>query len=152
MAQATFNYAEAIRNQRDSHGKPTESKSQPIKRLNGAPRLIEQPQNNKSTHQVISRDQINSWNRMVGEIAGTKLWDRFSLQNEYKDGSRWVYLTHTASIRVCYTEQAGERFFIKTTKNRISGENNFWLYWENCSGTDSERWLLNEMALEFFGV
>jgi hypothetical protein len=110
-----------------------------------------EPQNSKSTHQVITRDQINSWNRLVNEIAGTKLWHRFSLQKEYKDGSRWIYLTHNASIRACYKEQTGERFFVKNTKALDSGKINVWLYWENCAGTESERWLLNDLARDFFG-
>lgn len=110
-----------------------------------------EPQKAKSSHQVISRDQINAWNRLVNEIAGTNLWHRFSLQKEYKDGSRWVYLTHNASIRACYKEQTGERFFVKITKGGLYGESYFWLYWENCAGTESERWLLNDLARDFFG-
>ena len=100
---------------------------------------------------IIERSQVNAWNRMVNEIAGTKLWNRFVLQKEYKDGSRWIYLTHHASIRACYKEQTGERFFIKNTKELNSGKVNVWLYWENSSGLESERWLLNDMACEFFG-
>ena len=110
-----------------------------------------EPQNTKSTHQVISRAQINAWNRMVNQIAGTKLWHRFVLQKEYKDGSRWIYYIANASIRACYKEQTGERFFIKNTKVLNSGKVNVWLYWENCSGSESERWLLNDLARDFFG-
>lgn len=113
--------------------------------------ITTEPQKAKSSHQVISRDQINAWNRIADEIAGTNLWHRFSLQKEYKDGSRWVYLTHNASIRACYKEQTGERFFVKITKGGLYGESYFWLYWENCSGTESERWLLNDLARDFFG-
>lgn len=93
---------------------------------------------------MISRDQINSWNRIANEMAGTPIYYKVSLFKEYKEGSKWMPLNHSHSIRACYTPQTGERFFLKTIKD------NTYLYWENCSGTDSERWLLNEMAMEFF--
>lgn len=99
----------------------------------------------------ITRDQINAWNRMVNEIAGTKLWHRFVLCKEYKNNTRWVYLTHNASIRACYKEQDGEKFYLKPIKNKITGEDDIWMYWENRMGTDSERWLLNDLAIDFFG-
>ena len=98
---------------------------------------------------VIERAQVNAWNRMVNEIAGTKLFSRFSLQKEYKNNTRWILAGWHPSIRACYYEQTGEKFFIKEIKDRDGGH--FYLYWENSTGTDSERWLLNDMACEFFG-
>lgn len=119
--------------------------TQKIHQLKGAPRIV------LGKKHEITRDQINSWNRLVNEVAGTKLWHRFVLCKEYKNNTRWVYLTHNASIRASYLEQAGEKFYLKPIKNKITGENDIWLYWENANGTDAERWLLNDLALDFFG-
>ena len=94
-------------------------------------------------NKAISRSEINAWNRMTNEAAGTRLYSTFSLSTERKDGKRWTYVGHFP-IRACYKEQEGERFYIK----RITGI--LWLYWENPDRTEQERWMLNEAAEKFF--
>lgn len=94
-------------------------------------------------NKAIGRSEINAWNRIVYEAAGTRLYYTFALSKERKDGKRWIYVGHYA-IRGCYKEQEGERFYIKNIKGIL------WLYWENPDRTEQERWMLNDAAEKFF--
>ena len=91
----------------------------------------------------ITRDRIEAWNRIVNEVAGTRLYNRFALQKERKEEDRWTFIGFYP-IRLCYKAQEGERFYIKKIKK------NLWLYWANPEGEEQERWLLTEMAERFF--
>ena len=144
----------------------TESKSephsQPVHHLNGAPRLIAEPQEDadaqerekafqrelakirKRKEKLIPREMIDAYNRLSDSLKGTAHYALLKMYHEFKDvdgkfkGLSWgLPREHMITID-------GEEFYIKKIKNAV------WLYWEFRG--DVERWLLTDQAKAYFNI
>jgi hypothetical protein len=93
---------------------------------------------------IITRDQINGWNRIAEAVKGTQSYYCFTMWHEFKDVSgRFQPLSHS-TIRAHMIEIEGEEFYIKKVKGEL------WLYWEYRG--DCERWCLSDIARAYFDI
>ena len=96
--------------------------------------------------QYISREKVDTYNRMIEAARGTCFYSDYALRMEYLNTSGRFRHLGWGNIRYHMNPLDGEKFYIKTTNGRT------YLYWEwRC---DRERYdLTNEPnARRFFGV
>ena len=93
---------------------------------------------------VINRELINAWNRAADAARGTDNWYTFGLYHEWLNNTKWAGLGNRGNIRGAYIPRHDEKFYAKKIKGEI------YIYWE-CL-TEKERWLLNDIAIAFFGL
>lgn len=93
---------------------------------------------------TISRDQIKAWNRLGDAMRGKANYYVFTLYHEYKDtNGRWKELGH-GLIRNARIDKPEDEYYIKKIRDEI------YLYFED--RTDSERWLLSDLARAYFDI
>ena len=93
---------------------------------------------------AINKELIYAWNRAADEARGSDEWYTFGLYHEWLNVKKWVGLGHRGTIRSAYIPRHDEKFYAK----KIKGET--YIYWE-CH-MEKERWLLNDIAIAFFGL
>lgn len=93
------------------------------------------------TKKIISREQVEAYNRLANAFRGTNHFSDFTLCNEWLNGKRWV-LSGYYLIRNAYLPREDEIFYIKTV-----GEYTY-LYYENRN--DKERFCLTDAAKAYF--
>ena len=94
---------------------------------------------------IISRESIESWNRLGEAMRGKANSYVFTLYHQYKNtNGRWEELGH-GLIRNARINHPSDKYYVKT----IKGET--WLYFTDCSG-DFERWLLSDIAKAYFNI
>ena len=92
----------------------------------------------------ITRQQIDTWNKMRASVKGTSKYFMFEVYHEYLNGKRWNALGW-GGIHENRHEHPSDRFYLK----QINGE--AYVYFEDCSG-DRERWCLSDLAQAYFGT
>mgnify|MGYP007122035651 CR=1 FL=1 len=92
----------------------------------------------------ITRQQIDTWNKMRESVKGTSKYFMFDVDHEYLNGKRWIALGW-GGIKEKRIENLSDCFYLK----QINGE--AYVYFENCLGC-KERWCLSDLAKAYFGV
>ena len=93
------------------------------------------------TKRIISREQVEAYNRLANYFRGTDTFHKLVLCNEWLNGKKWVVSGYYL-IRDKYLPRDDEKFYIKTV-----GEYTY-LYYENIN--DKERFCLTDAALAYF--
>ena len=93
---------------------------------------------------TISKELIDAWNRAANAARGTDNWYTFGLYHEWLNGTKWIGYGHKGTIRYEYIPRGYEVFYAKKIKGEI------YIYWDCCM--EKERWLLNDIAIAFFGL
>lgn len=92
---------------------------------------------------VITREMVETWNRLAEATRGTQSFYTFTLYKEYFFGTRW-HEGGWSLIRNGRYPHPSDRYYIKTVKGTT------YLYFEDCA--EKERWILGDLAKAFFGI